>query len=131
MPDAQTVILIAHQRMLPQLAKLLGKRRDAFAAYRLLSLKETAEALQTALDVEVAQVFSARNGGEIQLCGLVCSNTIRAVFFLRDPLNQDPTEPDIAPFYRACDLNNVPMATNMVGAVALSYWLGRKSDGDD
>jgi methylglyoxal synthase len=51
---------------------------------------------------------------------------IRAVFFLRDPVNPAPDEPEIAPFYRACDLNNVPMATNMVGALALTHWLGRK-----
>ena len=62
----------------------------------------------------------------MQLCGLICSNTIRAVFFLRDPLNTDPGEPDIAPFYRACDLNNVPLASNVVAAAAITLWLGRK-----
>jgi methylglyoxal synthase len=48
------------------------------------------------------------------------------VYFIRDPQNPAFDEPDITPFYRACDLNNVPLATNMVSAVALTYWLGRK-----
>lgn len=128
MPDAQTIILIAHKRMTPDLIKLMKRRQPVFEAYRLLSTTETGEAIEQELDLEVMHVFSSRRGGELQLCGLICSNTIRAVFFLRDPLNTAPDEPDITPYYRACDLNNVPLATNIVGAAALTYWLGRKLD---
>ncbi len=92
-----------------------------------MSLTETGEIIESETGLEVTHIFPAKKGGEMQLCGLICSNVIRCVFFLRDPLNQDPAEPDITPFYRACDLNNVPLATNMVGAVALMSWLGRKS----
>lgn len=126
MPDVRTIILIAHERMTDQLIKLMRRRRDVFEAYRLLATKETGEAIERELDLEVTHLFSGRRGGEIQLCGLVCTNTIGAVFFLRDPVNPAYDEPDIAPFYRACDLHNVPLATNLVSAVALTHWLGRK-----
>ena len=123
----KTIILIAHEAKLPELIALIRKRRAVFEEYRLL------EAIERELGLEVTHLFSGRSGGEIQLCGLICTNTIRAVFFIRDPANMRLDEPDITPYYRICDLNNVPMATNMVGAAALTYWLGRKveSSSDD
>jgi methylglyoxal synthase len=121
-----TIILIAHDQNLKDLVKLMGKKKHIFQAYRLLATTETGEAIERELELEVTSVFSGKTGGEIQLCGLICSNSIRAVYFIRDPVNPAYDEPDISPFYRACDLNNVPMATNLVGAVALTHWLGRK-----
>lgn len=126
MPHVRTLILIAHDRMTPSLMKLIRRNIEVFRHYRLLATTETGEAIERELDLEVTHLFSGRRGGEIQLCGLICTNTIGAVFFLRDPLNARPDEPDISPFYRACDLNNVPLATNLVTAVALTSWLGRK-----
>jgi len=129
MAVGKTIILIAHERMLPDLLKLMRKRMEVFEKYRLLATRETGEAIEKELGLEVTHLFSGRRGGEIQLCGLICTNTIRAVYFLRDPVSPGFDEPDITPFYRACDLNNVAMATNMVGAVALTFWLGRKFEG--
>lgn len=122
----KTIILIAHDNKVGELIKLMSKRRDVFEEYRLLATKETGEAIEEALGLEVTHLFSGRRGGELQLCGLICTNTIRAVYFIRDPESNRLDEPDITPFYRACDLNNIPLATNMVSGVALTYWLGRK-----
>lgn len=122
----KTLILIAHERKLPELVKLMKSQRHVFEAYRLLATTETGEVIERELGLEVTHLFSGRKGGEIQLCGLVCTNTVRAVYFIRDAENPAFDEPDIAPYYRACDLNNVPLASNMVTAVALTHWLGRK-----
>jgi len=126
MSSAQTIILIAHEAKTDELIKLIKKRLPVFEHYRLLATEETAEAIKQQTELEVTGMFSGRQGGEIQLCGLICSNCIRAVFFLRDPHSPGFDEPDITPFYRVCDLNNVPLASNMVGAVALTHWLGRR-----
>jgi methylglyoxal synthase len=122
----KTLILIAHESKLPELIKLMKGKRHVFENYRLLATQETGEAIERELGLEVTHLFSGRKGGEIQLCGLVCTNTVRAVYFIRDPVNPAFDEPDITPYYRACDLNNVPLASNMVSAVALTHWLGRK-----
>ncbi len=121
----KTLILIAHERKLEDLVKLMRKRLAVFEDYRLLATSETGAVIEQELGLEVTSLFSGRRGGEIQLCGLICTNTIRAVYFIRDPETARLDEPDITPFYRACDLNNVPLATNMVSAVALTHWLGR------
>jgi methylglyoxal synthase len=121
----KTLILIAHSQRLPELVKLIRKRQVVFADYRLLATLETGAAIEAETGLEVTSLFSGRTGGEIQLCGLICTNSIRAVYFIRDLENVRLDEPDITPFYRACDLNHVPLATNLVGAVALTHWLGR------
>jgi methylglyoxal synthase len=123
----RTIIVMAHQATNKRLVKLLIKHREVFREYRLLSTAETGEIVERETGLEVTHLFPARKGGDIQLCGLVCTGTIAAVIFLRDPLSNDPAEPDIAPFLRACDLNSVPLATNVVTAHALATWLGRKA----
>ena len=127
----KTLILIAHESKLGDLVKLIKKRLRVFADYRLLATKETGEAIEVQTGLEVTSMFSGRKGGEIQLCGLICTNSVRAVYFIRDPESPRLDEPDITPFYRACDLNNVPLATNMVSAVALTHWLGRHLASDN
>ena len=127
----KTLILIAHESKLGDLVKLIKKRLQVFEDYRLLATKETGEAIEVETGLEVTSMFSGRKGGEIQLCGLICTNSVRAVYFIRDPENPRLDEPDITPFYRACDLNNVPLATNMVSAVALTHWLGRHLASDN
>lgn len=121
-----TVIVIAPQSKTRQLATLLKKHRAVFEEYRLLSTSEVGEVLERETGLEISHIFPARKGGDIQLCGLVCTNSVLAVFFLHDPLSNDPADPDILPFLRSCDLNNVPLATNIVTAHALALWLGRK-----
>ncbi|CAA6603664.1 Methylglyoxal synthase [Rhodospirillaceae bacterium LM-1] len=126
MPEFRTLILLAHKRHLPALVKLMKKERPVFESYRLLSTVEVGTVIEKEVGLEVTSVFPGSKGGEIQLCGLVCSNSVAAVYFLRDPLSAGGSEPEISPFYRACDLNNVPLASNLLTAVALTHWLGRK-----
>ncbi|MCK5446381.1 MAG: methylglyoxal synthase [Rhodospirillaceae bacterium] len=128
MTAAKSLIVLAHASMNDPLVKLMKKNREIFESYRLLSTKETGAIIEKELGLEVSALHSIEQGGEIHLCGLVCTTgVVRAVFFLRDPLAESAREPDIAPFYRACDLNKVPLATNVVGAAALLHWLGRKA----
>lgn len=124
----RTIILMAHQSRNRQLVTLLKKHIGIFEEFRLLSTSETGAFLAAETGLEITHLFPARKGGDIQLCGLVCTNSIAAVIFLNDPLSTDPAGPDINQFLRACDLNNVPLATNVVAAHALVTWLGRNLD---
>ncbi len=124
----RTLILLSHQSKTRQLIKLMRKHVAVFEEFRLVSTSETGELLEAETGLEITHIFPARKGGDIQLCGLVCTNCIAAVIFLNDPLSTDPAEPDIAQFLRACDTNNVPLATNVVTAHALVGWLGRNLD---
>ena len=50
---------------------------------------------------------------------------IEEVIFLRDPLTAKSNEPDINPIVRACDANNIPLATNLATAELLIKSLDR------
>ena len=126
----RTLILIAHSSRNRRLVTLVKKHLRVLEEFRLISTAESGEVLEADTGLEVTHLFPAKKGGDIQLCGLVCTNSIAAVIFLNDPLTVDPAEPDIRQFLRACDLNNVPLATNVVSAHALISWLGRHFGGE-
>src|SRR5574343_613534 len=55
-------------------------------------------------------------GGRLQReCGLAVGE-VDAVIFLRDPMTPQPHEPDINALVRACDVHDVPCATNVASA---------------
>jgi methylglyoxal synthase len=46
----------------------------------------------------------------------VVIGNIHAVFFFVDPLDKHPHDPDIQTLMRACNVHNVPLATNIATA---------------
>jgi len=44
---------------------------------------------------------------------MIASDEVKAVVFLRDPLTAHPHEPDINAVLKVCDVNDVPLATNI------------------
>jgi len=58
-------------------------------------------------------------GGDLQIGGLVASGEVDLVIFLRDPLEKQPHDPDIAALMKVCDVHDVPLATNLSSAELL------------
>jgi methylglyoxal synthase len=55
-------------------------------------------------------------GGDLQIGAHLVNGEIDCVIFLRDPMTPQPHEPDINALVRACDVHNIPCATNMASA---------------
>jgi methylglyoxal synthase len=55
-------------------------------------------------------------GGDLQIGARLAVGAIDAVVFLRDPMTPQPHEPDINALVRACDVHNIPCATNLASA---------------
>jgi len=62
---------------------------------------------------------------EIAIGARLAVGEVHAVIFLRDPMTPQPHEPDINALVRACDVHNVPCATNLAGARLLLRELDR------
>ena len=60
------------------------------------------------LIVEIAREFAPT----LRLHRLMATGGVDAVVFLRDPMTPQPHEPDINALVRACDVHDVPCATN-------------------
>ena len=57
--------------------------------------------------------MSGPEGGDLQIGGLVASEEINLVIFLRDPLAKQPYDPDIVALMKVCDVHDIPLATNL------------------
>jgi methylglyoxal synthase len=67
-------------------------------------------------------------GGYQQIGALVAQREVQAVIFLRDTLTAQAHEPDMSALLRACDVHDVPLATNLATAEAvLSYVAQQRS----
>ena len=51
--------------------------------------------------------------GDLQIGAQLSAGGIDGVIFLRDPMTPQPHEPDINALVRACDVHDVPCATNL------------------
>jgi methylglyoxal synthase len=58
-------------------------------------------------------MLSGPHGGDLQIGAQLAEGHVDMVIFLRDPMTPQPHEPDINALVRACDVHNVPCATNI------------------
>ena len=81
--------------------------------------------MQAEVGLEVERCLSGPLGGDLQIGARLAVGQVDAVIFLRDPMTPQPHEPDINALVRACDVHNVPCATNVAGARILLRELAR------
>ena len=110
------IALIAHDAMKPQMVALAQEFVATLRAHRLVATGTTGLRIREATGLEVERVLSGPMGGDLQIGARLAAGEIGAVVFLRDPMTPQPHEPDINALVRACDVHDVPCATNMSGA---------------
>lgn len=75
--------------------------------------------------LNVHRFMSGPLGGDQQIGALVAQNEMDLIIFLRDPLMAQPHEPDIIALLRLCDVQGIPVATNIATAELLIKALER------
>ena len=84
--------------------------------HRLMATGTTGGRLRNEVGLQVECLLSGPLGGDLQIGARLSMGEVHAVVFLRDPMTPQPHEPDINALVRACDVHNVPCATNVAGA---------------
>lgn len=74
-------------------------------------------------DLEVEELMSGSEGGDMMVGAAIAAGECDAVLFFRDPLTAQPHEPDIKALLRVCDVHDVPFATNLASANAIIEYL--------
>ena len=72
--------------------------------------------LANELGLTIERKQSGPLGGDLQIGAALVEGHLDCVIFLRDPMTPQPHEPDINALVRACDVHNVPCATNVASA---------------
>ncbi len=110
------IALIAHDKKKDDMIALAGQYRGFLAGCALTATGTTGGRLVDELGLAVVRKHSGPFGGDLQIGSMLVEGEIDCVIFLRDPMTPQPHEPDINALVRACDVHNVPCATNVSSA---------------
>jgi methylglyoxal synthase len=110
------IALIAHDKKKDDMIALAGEYREFLGGCTLTATGTTGGRLIDELGLEVTRMHSGPVGGDLQIGAQLVEGKVDCVIFLRDPMTPQPHEPDINALVRACDVHNIPCATNMASA---------------
>jgi methylglyoxal synthase len=124
------IALIAHDSKKPEMIKFVQEHRRAFVGHALFATGTTGALIREHTGLDVHCFLSGPLGGDQQIGAKVAAGEIDMVFFLRDPLQAMPHEPDITALLRLCDVRAIPVATNKGTGQAMVEFLLRHHSKD-
>jgi methylglyoxal synthase len=110
------IALIAHDKKKDDMIALAAEYVDFLRGCTLSATGTTGGRLINELGLDVKRMHSGPVGGDLQIGAQLVEGEIDCVIFLRDPMTPQPHEPDINALVRACDVHNIPCATNVASA---------------
>ena len=110
------IALIAHDRRKDAMVALAREFAAGLGRCSLMATGTTGGRLEAEVGLAVHRYLSGPFGGDLQIGARLAEGGVDAVVFLRDPMTPQPHEPDINALVRACDVHDVPCATNLAGA---------------
>ena len=120
------VALIAHDKKKDDIVALAHEFAGVLQRCALVATGTTGGRIADALGLHVERMLSGPLGGDLQIGAQLSEGSIGMVIFLRDPMTSQPHEPDINALVRACDVHDVPCATNVTTARLILTQLGQR-----
>lgn len=115
--------LIAHDGKKDAMIALAAEFLPLLSRCQLMATGTTGTRLHAAHGLVVERMLSGPMGGDLQIGARLAVGDLDGVIFLRDPMTPQPHEPDINALVRACDVHDVPCATNVSTArLLLTRW---------
>lgn len=119
------IALIAHDKKKNDMITFAIAYQNILAEHELFGTGTTGTKVMEATGLHVTLFNSGPLGGDQQIGALVAENKLDLILFFRDPLTAQPHEPDVIALVRLCDLQQVPLATNLGTAEILIKGLER------
>ncbi|GAC42072.1 methylglyoxal synthase [Paenibacillus popilliae] len=119
------IAFIAHDRKKDEMVNFVTAYERVFRGHQLYSTGTTGLRILEQTDLDIHRFQSGPLGGDQQIGALVAENEMDLIIFLRDPLMAQPHEPDIIALLRLCDVQGIPVATNVASAEILVKALQR------
>lgn len=119
------IAFIAHDRKKDEIVNFVIAYEHVFQGHALYSTGTTGQRIMEQTTLHIHRFMSGPLGGDQQIGALVAQNVLDLLIFLRDPLMAQPHEPDIIALLRLCDVQGIPVATNVATAEILVRALDR------
>ncbi|MDF2961760.1 MAG: MgsA [Paenibacillus sp.] len=119
------IALIAHDRKKEEMVNFVTAYEPVFKHHQLYATGTTGTRIMDSTKLQVHRFMSGPLGGDQQIGAMVATNEMDLIIFLRDPLMAQPHEPDIIALLRLCDVQGIPVATNIATAEILVKALDR------
>ena len=110
------IALIAHDKKKNDMIELAIKYKDVLAPHDLCATGTTGTLVMGETGLKITRMKSGPLGGDQQIGSMIAEGKLDLVIFLRDPLTAQPHEPDVSALLRLCDVQNIPLATNVKSA---------------
>ena len=108
--------LVAHDGKKNLMQNLCIAYQDILRKHKLYATGTTGTLVMGETGLNIIRMKSGPLGGDQQIGAMIAANELDLVVFLRDPLTAQPHEPDVSALLRLCDVQNIPLATNMASA---------------
>ena len=118
------IALIAHDKKKQEMIALAVKYKEILAPHELCATGTTGTLVMGETGLKITRMKSGPLGGDQQIGSMIAEGKLDLVIFLRDPLTAQPHEPDVSALLRLCDVQNIPLATNVKSAEIILDALG-------
>ena len=110
------IALIAHDKKKDDIIRLAMDYKEVLASHELYATGTTGTLIMGETALPIFRMKSGPLGGDQQIGAILADGNLDLVIFLRDPLTAQPHEPDVSALLRLCDVQNIPLATNLESA---------------
>ena len=110
------IALIAHDKKKDKMINLAIKYKETLAEHELYATGTTGTLVMGETGLKIKRMKSGPLGGDQQIGSMVAEGKLDLIIFLRDPLTSQPHEPDVSALLRLCDVQSIPLATNVKSA---------------
>ena len=110
------IALIAHDKKKGEMIAFATRYRETLSHHELIATGTTGTLIMGETGLKITRMKSGPLGGDQQIGSMIAEGKMDMVIFLRDPLTAQPHEPDISALLRLCDVQSIPLATNVESA---------------
>lgn len=110
------IALIAHDKKKDAMIEIAKEHKDFLSKHELYATGTTGTLIMGETGLKITRMKSGPLGGDQQIGSMIADGSLDLVIFLRDPLTAQPHEPDVSALLRLCDVQSIPLATNVKSA---------------
>ena len=113
------IALIAHDKKKNDIIELAKAYKDVLSGHELYATGTTGTLIMGETGLSIHRMKSGPLGGDQQIGAMLADGNLDLVIFLRDPLTAQPHEPDVSALLRLCDVQKIPLSTNISSATVM------------